>query len=109
MGPMQSWPFARNFPTPASEKVSPTISTGEADLARTKTSSDQSSNAARAPLFDPGEARSQVAPAVNECRMSKSELARSRFGLAIMPGVLRSLAASVEAISIEWEKLLTVI
>ena len=45
-----------------------------------------------------------VTPAVKECRMSKSELPRSIFGLAIEFGVFRKAAnSSVEAMSTEWE------
>jgi hypothetical protein len=42
---------------------------------------------------------------VNACRMSKSELPRSIFAWATESGVLRKLNASVEALSIECEKL----
>jgi len=40
---------------------------------------------------------------VNECRMSKSESARSVSGIKIVPGVLRLVDASVDAMSIECE------
>jgi len=42
-------------------------------------------------LFDAGEGRSQVTPAVNASRISKSESPWSTFALAILAGVLSVL------------------
>src|SRR5258706_14156671 len=90
---------------PAPKKVAPKMFTGDADLAKTKLSNDQPPNSARAHmLLDLGEGRSQVTPAVSECRMSKSEFPRSILGLAIVATVFGLLIASVEASSMQCEK-----
>src|SRR5262249_31044049 len=89
--------------TPATFEVAPRMSTGGADRARTNASTDQPRSAAATPPRDPGEVTDQVNPALKACRMSKSESPRSISGGATIPGVLRLFAASVEAMSIEWE------
>jgi len=74
---------------PSAKTVPLSTSTGGAVLAKMKLSTDQPPNAPWAKLFDCGEGRLYVTPAVNALRMSKSEFPRSIFGFATELGVLR--------------------
>src|SRR5262249_20579320 len=82
----------------------PTTFTGGAERARTNASTDQPPSTARTAGFDRGAGTSYVNPDVNAWRISKSELPRSMFGFASVPGVFNLVAkASVDELSIECE------